>query len=151
MTGRPLPPGLHGFDDVTQGDVIVTGRRGVTAADIDRFADLSGDRFAIHMDDAAARAHGFAGRVAHGLLVLAIVDGLKNQAPAQFRAMASLGWDWSFRAPVLIGDEIGARIVVADRRTVTRPDRGILALAFEVTNQRGETVQSGQNLLLVYR
>ena len=150
MTGT-LTPGRHGFDAVAVGDVIETGRRRVSAADIDAFADLSGDRFEIHMDDEAAKAHGFSGRVAHGLLVLSIVDGLKNRADAQFRAIASLGWDWSFRRPVFIDDEIAVRIEVIDKRTVTKPDRGILTLSFNVTNQNGETVQDGTNMLLAYR
>ena len=151
MTGRLLPAGHYGVDDVAPGDRIETGQHIVTAADIDGFANLSGDRFEIHMDDAAARVHGFPGRVAHGLLVLSLVDGLKNRAAARFRAIASLGWDWSFRGPVFIGDEIGATITVADKRGVTKPDRGILTLCFDVTNQNGETVQRGTNLLLAYR
>ncbi len=148
---RLLAPGRHGLDAVAPGDRIVTGRHVLTAADIDGFAALSGDRFEIHMSDAAARDYGFPGRVAHGLLVLSLIDGLKNQAPAQFDAIASLGWTWSFRHPVLIGDTIGATITVAEKRGVTKPDRGILTLAFEVTNQHGETVQDGTNQLLTYR
>ncbi|MDJ0629423.1 MAG: MaoC family dehydratase [Rhodobacter sp.] len=148
---RLLPPGRYGCDAVAPEDRIETGRHTVTAAEIDGFAALSGDRFEIHMSDTAAKSHGFPGRVAHGLLVLSLVDGLKNRAPAQLKAIASLGWDWSFRRPVFIGDEIGATITVEAKRTVTKPDRGILTLAFDVTNQRGETVQSGTNLLLAYR
>jgi len=151
VTGGNLGPGRYGVDDVAPGDRIETGRHSVTAADIDGFAALTGDRFEIHMEDGAARSHGFPGRVAHGLLVLSLVDGLKNQAPAQFRAIASLGWDWAFRRPVLVGDEIGAVLRVAEKRAVTKPDCGILTLAFEVTNQRGEIVQTGTNLLLAYR
>ena len=51
---------------------------------IDRFADLTGDHFAIHMTDAGAQAQGFARRVAHGLLVLSVVGGLKNQTRRSF-------------------------------------------------------------------
>lgn len=151
MTGRPLPPGRHGFDDIAPGDWIETGGHVVTAADIEGFAELSGDRFEIHMDDEAARSRGFPSRVAHGLLVLSIVDGLKNRAAAQFRAVASIGWNWSFREPVFVGDEVGATIAVETRREVSRPDRGILSLGFDIGNQNGTTVQSGSNLLLVYR
>lgn len=150
MTGT-LAPGRHGFDAVTVGDVIETKRRKVLVDDIDAFAALSGDRFEIHMDDEAANRHGFPGRVAHGLLVLSMVDGLKNQADAQFRAIASLGWHWSFRRPVFVGDEIAVRIEVIEKRTVSKPDRGILTLSFNVTNQNGEIVQDGTNLLLAYR
>lgn len=147
---RALPPGLHGHDAVAPGDHVETAEVEVTPALIDAFAALTGDRFEIHMSVEGARRLGFADRVAHGLLILSLIDGLKNQAPAQFRAVASLGWDWSFRRPVLAGDRIRARFTVAERRTTSRPDRGILAL--DVAVLRGaETVQSGRNLLMVER
>ena len=147
--GRDLPPGLYRYGAVRPGDRIRTGTATVSAAAIDAFADLTGDRFVIHMDEAAARARGFDGRVAHGLLVLSLVDGLKNRTPAQFDAIASLGWNWTFAAPVIAGDTIGATITVAAKRPVSRPDRGILTLDFSVTAQDGREVQRGTNLLMV--
>lgn len=146
-----LPPGRHGFDAAAPGDRIETGKVTVTAAMIDAFAALSGDRFAIHMDDAAARARGFPARVAHGLLVLSLIDGLKNAAPAQFDAIASLGWDWTFRAPVLVGDRLGATFIVQERRATSNPGRGVLTLDVTVRNQREEVVQAGINRLMVVR
>lgn len=151
MTGRALPPGAHGFDDVAVSDWIQTAALCVTPARIDAFADLTGDRFEIHLSDAAAQRHGFPARVAHGLLVLSLIDGLKNQCPAQFRAIASLGWDWSFRAPVLANDSVRATLTVVEKRPTFRPDRGILRLAVMAVNQRDEAVQVGHNLLMVYR
>ncbi len=148
---RTLPPGAYFWDDVRPGDHWVTGEATITAQLIDSFAELSGDRFDIHMDDTAARARGFSGRVAHGLLVLSLIDGLKNQADVQMRAIASLGWDWSFRAPVLIGDRISARITVDAARPTSNPARGILTLAFEVCAQSGEIVQQGTNQLMTER
>ena len=70
MTGRLLPPGQYGHDAVQIGDRIETSWAEITVAMIDRFADLTGDHFAIHMSDTGAQAQGFARRVAHGLLVL---------------------------------------------------------------------------------
>lgn len=152
MTGRRLAAGRYGFDDLAEGDWLETEAKTVTAEAIDAFAALSGDRFEIHMDDEAARGHGFPGRVTHGLLVLSLVDGLKNRAPAQFRTIASLGWDWSFHRPVLIGHRLRARITVEEKRPVRKADRGILKLRFDVTDQeKQETLQEGSNLLLVYR
>ncbi|MDD9908181.1 MAG: MaoC/PaaZ C-terminal domain-containing protein, partial [Ahrensia sp.] len=111
----------------------------------------TGDRFEIHMERDAARKHGFGDRIAHGLLVLSIVDGLKNQTPAQFKARASLGWDWTFRAPVLAGDTIGGTITVHQKLETPKEDQGVLLLDFDINNQREETVQQGSNKLLVYR
>lgn len=149
--GRKLSPGTYAYDEVGIGDWIETDALVVEAEHIDRFAELSGDRFEIHMSDAAARKHGFPGRVAHGLLVLSLVDGLKNRAGATFKAIASLGWDWRFEKPVLVGDQILVRLEIADMRKTKSAERGILTLAFEVKNQRDETVQSGTNRLMVYR
>ena len=118
---RILGPGLYGLDRLRIGDRIETGRCDVTAERIDAFAALTGDRFEIHMDDAAARRHGFAARVAHGLLVLSLVDGLKNQARARFDAIASLGWEWQFRAPVLAGDRIGVSGATVPSGALIRP------------------------------
>ncbi|NQV82108.1 MAG: MaoC family dehydratase N-terminal domain-containing protein [Alphaproteobacteria bacterium] len=132
------------------GDTIQTAACRITTEMIDMFANMSGDRFEIHMDTAAARRHGFSDRVAHGLLVLSVVDGLKNQTPAQFAAIASLGWDWRFAAPVLAGDEISALITLVDHRATSDGARGILTLNFDVTNQTGKTVQFGTNRLMVY-
>ena len=151
MSGRCLPAGRHGVDDIAIGDWIATAAVTITADMIDRFAELSGDYFEIHMQDDAAKAHGFDRRVAHGLLILAMVDGLKNQTDAQFKAQASLGWDWSFRAPVLLGDEISARLTVLEKTAISDPARGILTIGFKVTNQRQELVQEGQNRLMAYR
>lgn len=151
MTGRRLEAGCYGFDQIEIGDWIQTDTAMVTAKAIDVFADLTGDRFEIHMDDAAARDKGFAGRVAHGLLVLSLVDGLKNQAEAQFDAVASLGWDWTFSRPVSIGDVISAQIHIIGKRLTRDTRRGILTLEFRVTNQNDQIVQRGQNQLMVHR
>jgi 3-hydroxybutyryl-CoA dehydratase len=149
-SGRRLAAGHHGFADIQPGDWLETGEAKITAALIDGFADLCGDRFEIHMSDDAAARHGFSGRVAHGLLVLSVVDGLKNEADAQFKAVASLNWNWSFRRPVIAGDTIRVKITVLEKRQTKKPDRGFLRLGFDVTNQRGELVQDGENLLMVY-
>ena len=151
LLGRTLAPGLHGYEDVTIGDRIDTATALVSEAAIDAFAALTGDRFEIHMTTEGAARHGFPARVAHGLLVLSLIDGLKNQCPARFHALASLGWDWSFRRPVFAGDSIHAQITLQAKRPTSRPDRGILTLAFEVQNQHGAVVQLGTNQLMAYR
>ncbi|MCP4317862.1 MAG: MaoC family dehydratase [Hyphomicrobiales bacterium] len=143
--------GHYGYDRLAVEDWLQTASLTVTADHIDRFAALTGDRFEIHMSDERSRHHGFEGRIAHGLLILSLVDGLKNQAEARFEAIASLGWDWSFKRPVLIGDTIRATLIVADKRKTRQAERGIIRLQCDVVNQKGDIVQSGSNLLMVYR
>jgi acyl dehydratase len=121
----------------------------VTESHVVAFAGLSGDFFALHMDDEFARSMGFRGRVAHGLLGLILVDGLKNRAAQRFQAVASLSWQWNFRKPLYPGDRIHGHLTVTDKRLTKRGDRGILTLSVEVRNQNGEVLQDGTNLLMV--
>ena len=149
MTGRDLQAGLYGHVMLAIGDRIQTGTKMVDAADIDRFADLSGDRFALHMNDDAARQLGFPRRVAHGLLVLSLIDGLKNQAPAQLSAVASLGWNICFSAPVLVGDHLQATFTVLSMRSARDRQRAVVVLGVEARNQQGRIVQSGSTTLML--
>ena len=147
---RALDHGRYGWRELAPGDWWRTGGLIVTEAHVVNFAGLSGDFFDLHMDDEAAKALGFPVRVAHGLLVLSLVDGLKNRARVQLAAVASLGWDWRFRKPVFVGDRIAAALTVEEvRQSRSDPQRAVVRLAFAVSNQHGETVQDGVNALLM--
>jgi acyl dehydratase len=137
------------YEDVPRGLRFETGGIVVTESHIVQFAGLSGDFFDVHMDDRFAQSLGFPRRIAHGLLCLALVDGLKNRAESRFAAIASLSWQWNFRSAVYIGDRIAARITVSDKRMTRRADRGILTLQLEAFNQDAAVVQDGSNLLMV--
>ena len=78
------------YEDTPVGLSFETGGIVVTESHIVQFAGLSGDFFDLHMDDEYARSLGFPGRVAHGLLGLILVDGLKNRASERFASVASL-------------------------------------------------------------
>lgn len=147
---RQLPAGDYWYEDLRVGDWYETGHLVVTEAHIVAFAGLSGDFFDVHMDDEFARAQGFPSRIAHGLLVLSLIDGLKNRASARIMAVASLGWNWRFVAPVFPEDRIGARITVAEVR-ISRKGQGIVTLHLEVRQQEGTVVQQGETILLVRR
>lgn len=148
---RALQAGTYCFDDLVEGDRWSTDGILVTDWHILTFAGVSGDFFAPHLDDAAAQEAGFERRIAHGLLVLALVDGLKNRSAVRLAAVASLGWTWEFRRPVHPGDRIAAEIAVAGLRATRRAERGLARLAFRVLNQDGQLVQEGENRLLLER
>jgi acyl dehydratase len=111
---------------------------------------MTGDAFEIHLSDEGAARHGFRARVAHGLLVLSLIEGLKSRDPVQFDTFAALGWDWSLRAPVYAGDHIRARIAVKDKR-VAAPDKGVLTLEIIVETQDLQVVQRGTARYMAYR
>ena len=83
----------------------------ITADMIDKFAAITGDYNPIHMDDAAAKANGFEGRIAHGALSASFISAvLGNQLPGPGGVFVEL--NLRFRKPALIGDEITAVAVV---------------------------------------
>jgi len=138
------------YEQIEDGLAFETGGITVTEGHILGFAGLTGDFYDIHMDDDYARSLGYPGRVAHGLLGLALCDGLKNRAPVRFAAIVSLNWRWSFTGPILVGDRIFARIAVLSKRPTRNPARGIVTLGFDLVNQKGEVVQKGENDLMVH-
>lgn len=137
------------YEDIHPGLSFETPGLTVTDAHIVQFAGLSGDFFALHMDDDFARSLGFPRRVAHGLLGLILLDGLKNRAEKSFASVASLSWNWNFRKPLFAGERISGRLTVAEKRLTSKGNRGILTLALELRNAKGEILQDGTNLLLV--
>ena len=58
----------HRYDDLQEGQRCEL-RRSLSAADIDAFAAVSGDRNPLHMDADFARAAGYPDRIAHGMLL----------------------------------------------------------------------------------
>lgn len=146
---RKLAAGEYGFEQLEAGDWYETAGVTVTEAHIVGFAGLTGDLFDVHMDDQFAREAGFPGRIAHGLLGLAMADGLKTRCAVRLLGLATLSWNWSFRAPLLPGDRIHARLSVISKRETRRAGRGIVTLGMRVVNQRGETIQDGETQLLM--
>jgi 3-hydroxybutyryl-CoA dehydratase len=147
--GRALAAGEYWYEDLVPGDHYATAGVTVTEAHVVGFAGLVGDLFDVHMDEEFARAQGFPGRIAHGLLGLSMADGLKTRCPVRLMGVATLGWSWSFRAPILIGDRIHARLSVQAMRLTRRGDRGIVKLEMRIMNQDGRVVQEGTSDLMV--
>jgi len=148
MKPQALPAGKYGYDDLKVGDVMKTGSAEISTDRIAAYAALTGDEYELHLDDAAARRRGFEARVAHGLLVLSVVDGLKFQSHAKPDGLASLGWDWRFEKPVFAGDIIRAELIVVSKRITASGKRGIIEFQFDVFNQDDLRVQHGTNELI---
>lgn len=141
------------YEDLTVGRRFETPRRTVTEADLVRFAGVSGDFNPLHMDEEFAKTTPFGRRVAHGTLVLAISQGLR-QSTGDFHGtlMALLEIrSWRFLAPVHIGDTVGATTEISEMRETSRSDRGLVVQRVRVTNHHGEVVQEGELVSLVRR
>jgi len=130
------------FEDLAIGETLVTGTRTLTEQDVDAFAELSGDHFYAHTDEAAAAANPlFGARVAHGYLVLSAAAGLFVD-PDPGPVLANFGLErLRFVKPVYFGDTIGVRLTVKSK--TVRPDgSGEVTWDVGVTNGDGELVAS---------
>lgn len=141
-TDRGHPFRRH-LEDLQVGDAIVSEERTITQQDVERFAELTGDRFYAHLDEEAAAANPFFdGPVAHGYLVLSAAAGLFVW-PDPGPVLANTGLDrLRFAAPVYPGDRI--RVALTCKRTSLRIDAGYGDVTWDaqVTNQDGELVAS---------
>jgi acyl dehydratase len=88
--------------------------RELTQADIDKFAEVSGDHQWIHVDVERAKTDSpFGTTIAHGNLTLASVDGFRDQLfrSEGFKMGVNYGWNKiRFPAPVPSGCRIRARL-----------------------------------------
>ena len=140
------------FGEIEVGETHETPGVTVTEWHVMNFAAVSMDYFELHTNAEYAQGTEFGERVAHGLLGLAIADGLKHRSTFQVEAIASLHWSWDFVSPIRLGDTIRARMRVEDKRVSrSKPDRGIVVVEYEVLNQRDELVQKGRNKMMVKR
>jgi len=71
------------FEEFQVGETLVSGRRTITEADVTAFAGLSGDFNPLHIDEVFAQSTPFKGRIAHGLLVVAIRARRVNRTAAR--------------------------------------------------------------------
>ncbi|MFI0405873.1 phenylacetic acid degradation bifunctional protein PaaZ [Actinomadura sp. 3N508] len=153
--GAPTPStDVHPFrkhlEELRVGDTVVAGPRTVTLADIEHFAEFTGDTFYAHMDEEAAKANPFfGGRVAHGYLVLSFAAGLFVD-PDPGPVLANYGLEnLRFLAPTFPGDELTVRLTA--KQLTPREDAayGEVRWDTEVTRQDGAVVAKYDVLTLV--
>jgi acyl dehydratase len=145
--------GLRYFEDYALGATNECGSVSVDQASIVAFAKEF-DPQPFHADPEAAAAGPFGGLIASGWHTAALVMRLlvDNYLPAE-ASLGSPGLDeirWPY--PVRPNDTLRVRAtVVESRRSLSKPDRGIIKTMVEAVNQDGRTVMRATaiNFLLV--
>ena len=137
------------FDDFALGDRFRSPGHTLGEAHFLLFSGLTGDNHPIHYDEDYARQTRFGGRVAHGLLVMAMsalgASPLAQRLEASMIAFLEQGC--RFRKPVLLGDTVHAEFEVAALER--KGDRGVLRLRITLLNQRSEEVLEGHHVYLL--
>ena len=122
------------------GDTLKTASRMVTIADIEHFAEFTGDKFYAHMDEEAAKASPiFEGRVAHGYLILSFAAGLFVD-PDPGPVLANTGLEnLKFLTPLYPGDSMRVELTVRSK-SLKSEETGVVRWAVEIFNQEDELV-----------
>jgi oxepin-CoA hydrolase/3-oxo-5,6-dehydrosuberyl-CoA semialdehyde dehydrogenase len=151
---RLRDPGRHPFripfNDLQLGDTLKSTEREVTIADIEQFAELSGDNFYAHMSETeAVRNPLFGGRVAHGYFLISAAAGLFVD-PDYGPVLGNYGLDeLRFVKPVKPGDRIKVRLTCKTKSLRADKGWGEVAWDTEISNQNQETVASYSVLTMV--
>ena len=92
--------------------------RQITQAEVDAFADLSGDHQWIHVDvERAKKESPFGGTVAHGNLTLSLIDGFRQDLISASGFVLGVNYGWNkvrFPAPVPAGSRVRASAEVVE-------------------------------------
>lgn len=114
----------------------------VTKDVVQQFADFSGDRNPVHLDEEFAAKTIFKRNIAHGMIAgsyISAVIGMDFPGPGTIY----LSQNFIFKRPVFVGDEIEIMVTVKDIIV----DKNRLVLKTDCINQNGELVLQGEALV----
>ena len=121
----------------TVGDVAELSRT-VSAVDIQRFTEISGDRNPLHYDLDAAQSSRFGEIVVQGGITSAILNAVvAEKLPGP--GTVFLNVNWNFTAPVRPGDTITGHVEVIE----VRNDKPVTKLRTTVTRDDGTVALEG--------
>ena len=120
----------------------------VTLEQLQRYADASGDRNPIHLDEEAAHRVGLDSIIAHGMLSMAFLGQFVTQHiadnPEAYVALLKV----RFMSMVRLGDTLTCHGLLKAR---TMDNNGVVSMVIEcwAQNQKGEKVTTGEAVVSV--
>ena len=141
------------FEELNIGDTLTTEKREITKADIDAFAELSGDHFYAHKADSDFENTLFDSQVAHGYFIISAAAGLFVDPP-KGPVLANYGIDeLRFIKPMYIGATMHVQLTCKEK--IAQEDRegeiprGIVKWQVDVIDQENETAALATILTMV--
>jgi acyl dehydratase len=141
---NPITKDRRHFEDLAIGEKFALGPVKVSKADIIEFA-TEFDPFPFHLDEKAAKQSLLGGLAASGwqtggLSLKMLVDALLSN----IASMGGLGFsDLKWKRPLMKGDTLsGTATITSLRRSQSRPNLGILTVAFDMRNQKGQQLMT---------
>jgi acyl dehydratase len=133
------------FHDLEVGSEFVGKGRTLTESDLSIACMVSGDWHPIHADERYAKQRGFPGRLFQGSFGIFIATGMATTLP-QFsdEIVGATGIrEWTYRAPLFIGDTVHVRSVILNKRITSDGRRAIVERNLSLINQNSAAVQEG--------
>lgn len=119
-------------------------KREITDELIRKFAEVSGDKNPIHLDEEFAKTTRFGKRIGHGMLTASFISAVLGYE-LSVRRIVYLGQTLRFKHPAFIGD------IVTTNATVThlREDKPILTIETICENQDGTVLLEGEAVIML--
>ncbi len=118
-------------------------QRVFTSSDVEQFAQISGDRNALHLDEEYAQRSRFGRPIVHGMLVAGLISKIIGmQMPG--KGSIYLEQNLSFKKPVYIGEKVTAKVCIRD----IDENRHIFDLETNVYNEEQICVLAGSAKIL---
>jgi acyl dehydratase len=126
--------------------------RTITEFDDTLFSLMSMNQHPLHVDEHYAKGTQHGQRLVEGPLVISLLIGM-TQADICGRAVAVLEYeDIKHLGPIFHGDSIYAESTILDTQELAdEPDRGVVLVETKGLNQRGETILSLRQKIVVPR
>lgn len=143
------------FEEIQIGEQLITGKRTITDADINSFANLSWDHFYPHTDHTSREGTLFEHPVAHGYLVLSFAAGLFVENSAKCPVLLNYGIDeLRFTKPVYAGTTMYVRFTCKEKIAQEPKDendipKGIVKWYVEMLDTNNEHLGIGTILTMV--
>lgn len=113
----------------------------ISNEDVFAFAEVTGDKNPLHLDDEYAKTTMFGERIAHGMISAGIISAaIAMKLPGE--GTTYLEQSLKFKGPVKIGDCITAHLEITEIIEKTKFD--IAVLKTTCTNQSGDVVIEGE-------
>lgn len=134
------PTALIGFGQIQVGQVFETAET-FGAAEMDHFAELSGDYSGVHTDSEFAKHFAFPDRIQYGFLLASLLSRIVG-ANFDHAVCASVSLD--FMKPVIAGEPVEVRA------EVTHVQEAIRSVVMKITMHRGQDLVIRGKLTTVF-
>jgi acyl dehydratase len=136
---------MYSFETLKAGQSFSSAARTLTETDLVMFNMMTGDWHPIHADEVYAKETRIGRRMFVGTFGIALAVAQSNDLlPLTNRVIAALGIkEWSYKAPLFIGDTMHTDVAITGTRVTSDRQRGVISRALRLVKHDGTLAQEG--------